>query len=64
MSAYYSQAARDAQRLNYGDHDYRLHLDQSAQSKRDHYARNGRYDLAQHMMTRSLAEALRGNEGA
>lgn len=52
---YKSQAARDAQRLGYGDTHYWEYLDESAAEK---YAK-GYTDS----FTRTLSEALRGNDG-
>lgn len=58
-----AQSARDAQAGHYGGLDYWTYLDQSAKETRDYYLRHGRPEQAALMMTRSLSEALRGNDG-
>lgn len=60
---YESQSARDAQAMNYGGEDYWSYLDEAAKRTRDYYLRHGQPDEAALMMTRSLGEALRGNDG-
>ena len=62
-SGYTSQSARDAQERGYGKPRYWDYLERAAIEKRDYYLRHGDADEAQWMMTRSLSEALRGNEG-
>lgn len=60
---YKSQSARDAQEHNYGGERYWAYLDKAAQESHDHYMRKGNPERAEEMMTRSLSEALRGNDG-
>ena len=60
---YFSQAARDAQAQNYGDKNYWNYLDQSALEKALYYTKIGSSVLAKLMLTRSLGEALKGNDG-
>ena len=60
---YKSQAARDAQAMNYGGERYWRYLDEAAQSSHDYYMRHGDPVTAAEMFTRSLSEALRGNDG-
>ena len=60
---YQSQAARDAQARGYGDQSYWQHLDQSAKEKYEYFMRHDDPVTAESMLTRSLSEALQGNEG-
>jgi hypothetical protein len=60
---YQSQAARDAQRTNYGGESYWDYLDRAALQSAAHWARKGDNDRAAAMLTRSLSEALMGNDG-
>jgi hypothetical protein len=60
---YQSQAARDAQCANYGGPAYCAYLDRHALELRDYYMRHGDELLAAAMLTRSLSEALAGNNG-
>lgn len=59
-----SQAARDAQQGGYGDEGYWAYLDQSAQEMSAFFAGRGDTATAEAILTRSLSEALAGNEGA
>lgn len=59
-----SQSARDAQASGYGDESYWLYLDKAAQETHDYYIRHGQPEKAAEMLTRSLSEALQGNDGA
>jgi hypothetical protein len=63
MREYQSQAARDAQARGYGGESYWAYLDEAAARKRDYYLRCGDKELADAVFTRTLAEALRGNDG-
>jgi hypothetical protein len=60
---YQSQAARDAQASGYGGQSYWDYLDRAAREHADYFARNGDPVKAAEMLTRSLSEALRGNDG-
>ncbi len=64
MLTFTSQAARDAQAANYGGARYWAYLDQAARESHDYFLRHGDPVLAASMLTRSLSEALRGNDGA
>lgn len=59
-----SQAAREANATGYGGFDYCASLDASAVEYRDLFAGRGDDERAESMLTRTLAEALRGNDGA
>ena len=61
---YAARSARDAQAQGYADRAYWEYLEQSAHETRDYYLRRGDAVLAEEMLTRTLAEALRGNDGA
>lgn len=63
MTEYRAQAARDAQAMGYGDERYWAYLDDSSEETYQYYMARGEFDLAEWMMTRSLSEALRGNDG-
>lgn len=63
MSEYKSQSARDAQSLGYGDKDYWDCLEQSAKEKYEYFMRRGDRENAQMMFSRSLSDALAGNNG-
>lgn len=63
MAEYQSQAARDAQEHNYGGESYWEYLDRAAAESHVHYMRRGDPERAELMLTRSLSEALRGNDG-
>lgn len=60
---YKSQAARDAQAQGYGKEGYWDYLDSSAEEKHAYYMNLGDRVNAELMFTRSLSDALRGNEG-
>ncbi len=60
---YTAQTALDAQRIGYGSESYWDYLERAARESRDYYLRNGNSERAELMMTRSLSEALRGNDG-
>jgi hypothetical protein len=62
-TAYESQSARDAQRLNYGDNRYWQYLDDKAKEYSLYYEKQGDMIKAKEMLTRSLDAALVGNEG-
>lgn len=61
---YSSQAARDAQASGYGSASYWATLDEAAQRHHDYYMHHGEPEKAAAMLTRSLGEALAGNDGA
>lgn len=61
--AYQSRAAQQAQEGGYGSKSYWDMLDASAMRMRDYYAERGQHADAELMMTRSLSEALMGNDG-
>lgn len=62
-----SQSARDAQRAlvrgGHVDESYLDYLDDAEQRHHDYYAERGDMVSAERMLTRSLGEALRGNDG-
>jgi len=60
---YLSQSARDAQAGGYGNPAYWNLLDDHAQELHDYFMRKGDEKTAKEMFTRSLSEALRGNDG-
>jgi len=60
---YQSQAARDAQAGGYGGESYWVALDEAALRMRDYFLRRDDPASAAEMLTRSLGEALRGNDG-
>lgn len=60
---YKAQCARDAQAMGYGDKTYWNHLEKSAHNHYDYFAQRGDLITAQRMLSRTLSEALRGNEG-
>lgn len=62
-ATYKAQSARDAQNMGYGGESYWEYLDRAAAEASDYWRRHGDEDKAAQMMTRSLSEALRGNEG-
>lgn len=57
-----AQAARDAQASGYGDQSYWTYLDEAAQRSHDYFVRHGNPERAASMLTRSLGEALAGND--
>jgi hypothetical protein len=60
---YISQAARDAESGKYGDATYWQYLDESAQRASEYYRKKGDMEQAERMLTRTLSEALQGNDG-
>lgn len=60
---YLAACAQDAQRMNYGGPSYWAYLDKASKEGRDYFLRNGDPERAQEQMTRSLSDALRGNDG-
>jgi hypothetical protein len=60
---YLSQAARDAEAMGYGNKRYWEYLDAAAIEHYDYFMAQGLQDRANEMLTRSLSEALMGNEG-
>jgi hypothetical protein len=58
---YRSQSARDAAKTYSAS--YCEYLDAAAQEHHDYYVRHGDPKQAEHMLTRSLGEALAGNDG-
>jgi len=60
---YRAQSARDAQATGYGERRYWDYLEAHAHELRDAFLRRGEPELAASMLTRSLAESLRGNDG-
>jgi hypothetical protein len=60
---YEAQSARDARERGYGDRTYWEYLERSAKEKRDYFLWHGDPERAAEMMTRSLSEVLRGNNG-
>ena len=62
MKAYTSVAAQDAQKAGLSE-SYCQYLDESAAEHQAYYLRQGNENMANQMLTRSLGEALRGNDG-
>ncbi len=62
-NTYRSAAAQEAQEHNYGGESYWAYLDEAAQRSHDYYMRHGNPERAEIMLTRSLGEALQGNDG-
>lgn len=61
---YKSQSARDAQRMNYGGPSYWAYLDEAAERGHDYFTRHPELGIdPESMFTRSLSEALMGNDG-
>ena len=60
---YRSQAARDAAASGYGSESYWQYLDDAAQRHYDYFAERGMHGMAEEMLSRSLGEALLGNDG-
>lgn len=63
MSTYLSQSARDAAASGYGGPDYWARLDQSASESHAYFTRHGDHERAAQMLSRTLSEALMGNDG-
>jgi len=63
VKGYQARAAREAQETNYGDKVYWDHLEKSARELQAFFLSKGNTVKAAEMLTRSLADALRGNEG-
>ncbi len=64
VKQYQAQAARDAQRTGYGSPSYWDTLEAHALELRARYLAKGDTVTADQMLSRSLSEALQGNEGA
>jgi len=60
---YRSQAARTACIAGYGGPSYWTELDDAADRHAAYFTEIGRPDMAELMFTRSLSEALMGNDG-
>lgn len=58
-----SQSAREALASGFGGIGYATYLDESAERMRDYFLTRGDAVSAERMMTRSLGEALAGNDG-
>lgn len=58
-----ARSARDARDMAYGERDYWEYLEHAAKEARDFWLRQGDAVRAREMMTRTLSEALAGNEG-
>jgi hypothetical protein len=63
VEEYKSQSARDAQKMGYGAKSYWDYLDKAAQEHYEYYMARGDEKTANEMLTQSLSDALRGNEG-
>jgi len=57
-------SARQAREGNYGSPSYWQYLDASARESYDYFMTKGDPEKAKEMLTRSLSDALRGNDGA
>ena len=60
-TTYESQSARDASRAY--EARYCEYLDEAAKRYRDYFTARGMHELAAEMMTRTLGQALVGNDG-
>lgn len=60
---YKSQDARDAQAYGYGDKRYWDYLEQSSLKNHAYFTERGDHERAALMLTRSLSQALMGNDG-
>lgn len=63
MTHYTAQSARDAQRTNYGGKSYWDYLEESAHRQSQIYRDRNDSANALLMLTQSLSDALRGNDG-
>lgn len=63
QTGYASQAASDAQSQNYGNRSYWDELERSSLRTYVYFAEHGDMDKAREMLTRSLSQALAGNDG-
>lgn len=63
MRTYKAQAARDAQAMNYGDESYWDYLENAAYEDHGYFRAKGDWKSADEAFTRSLSDALMGNEG-
>ncbi len=62
-SKYKSVSAREAEAGEYGEKRYWDYLEQQAHELHSYYTKRGDHAEAAKMLTRSLSEALSGNEG-
>jgi len=62
-NSYQSQSAKDAQRAQYGDKGYWDYLEKMAHENYAYYMAKGDETKAKEMLTRSLSDALKGNDG-
>jgi hypothetical protein len=62
-TTYKAQSARDAERTGYGDRSYWDMLEAGAERHHAYFAERGMHDMAASMFTRTLSEALAGNDG-
>jgi hypothetical protein len=63
MSAFEAQCARDAEGSAYGSEGYAEYLEETCKRHRDYFLAKGDPEMAERMMTRTLSEALMGNDG-
>lgn len=63
MNTYEARAAREAQASGYGDQSYWDYLNRSAFENAEYFLATNHPELAASMFTRSLSEALVGNDG-
>ena len=63
VTPYQSQAAKDARAIGYGAMSYWDYLERSAQEMHRYFTQKGDDRSAARILTRSLSEALIGNEG-
>ena len=59
---YEAQSARDAERMGYGDRRYWDYLEEAEKRNRDYWRSRGDHERAARAMTRSIGEALQGND--
>lgn len=63
LKKYESRCARDARKQKYGDESYWDMLEESALRHSKYYRDHGLNAMAKKMLTRTLGEALSGNDG-
>jgi hypothetical protein len=63
-TTYQAQSARDAQATGYGGESYWSYLEEAALRMHRYFLGRGETEQAELMLTRSLSEALAGNDGA
>ena len=60
---YRARSAREAAEFGYGTESYWTYLEESTAETAAYFAKRGDTESAERMFTRSLSEALEGNDG-